>query len=97
MALRFVYAQAIGERLCMVRQRAKESWKIIKKTANNGPVLVVFHGVLLRYFVNRILREGNYRKIRPVELALASINELKIHPLGKVEILRLNDVNHLNG
>ena len=97
LALRSIYAQITGEPLCIVRHRAEESWEIIKKTANFGPVLVVSHGVILKYFVNHILSEGNFRRIQHLELFHDGITELKIHCSGEVEILRLNDVSHLDG
>lgn len=93
--VKIMLAQATGEPLKHVSQRASSSWEQIFTMAPDGEILIVSHGVLLNYFLKFLLPEATYEAIKPVSLHTCSITELKVYSPGKAEKMRFNDTAHL--
>lgn len=95
MLLRKIYAQVTGETFLNVRRRAADSWSVIRSTISSNPILIVSHGMFIRFFLRYLLGRERNRVMLPRQVRHASITEIKIHEPGKIEILRLDDISHL--
>ena len=78
-----MFAQATGEPLRHVYQRAKKSWEHISAAVPEGTLLVVSHGVLLNYLLKHLLPKPDFAALRPGGLHPCSITELKVALCGR--------------
>lgn len=92
---KILLAQATGETLIHVSQRASKSWEQISAVVPEGVILIVSHGVLLNYLLKLLLPETIFETIKPASLRPCSITELEVPSPGKAKILRINDTSHL--
>ncbi len=88
-------AQATGETLRHVYQRASKSWEQVCASVPEGTILIVSHGVLLNYLLKYLLPKSNFKAIKPASLRPCSITELEVISPGNTKIIRINDTAHL--
>ncbi len=91
---RIFIAQLTGDSLKSMKKRAKQNWEEIRNRCPRGMILVVSHSIIMNYMLRAIFPKDNdtegYQHLEP-----CSISDLFFHDDGKLEIGRLNNVDHL--
>jgi probable phosphoglycerate mutase len=84
-----------GEPISVFRQRVQRAWdQILAENPQGAAIIVghsaVFNEILIHYFGRNFPPGEGYYRMGP-----GSITQLKVHPDGAAELVRLNDLTHL--
>lgn len=85
-----------GEHFSHVKNRAKNSWRIINERSPRGTILIVAHGILLSFLITGLLSPEQRKATKRIYLQPCSISEIVLDDDGSARILRMNDISHLN-
>ena len=94
--LRILISQFTGEKPQQFKARVIRTWHEVRKATPSGRVIVVGHYNVLR----TILKEnfhGEPVDARQFILLPCSISQVKFTPDGQPQVVRMNDISHLNG